>query len=167
MARSESRREDLLGEATALVRRAELAGESFDPENGPLVAGFRSDGSLSLFLGEDPVYQFNSVGQLRRGFVDGLLYRTQGVTLARLQRDRSSDDRLTLLRHDLSESELASFRETMRRQLGHVLDELLAGKLQQVTAVPETADVAGELSDTLRRVLEVGSWLAPPIAGKD
>ncbi len=166
MAPSEGRRENLLTEATALVRRAELAGESFDPENGPLVAGFRRDGSLSLFLGEDPVYQFNPDGQLRRGFVDGLLYRTQGVTLARLQRDRSSTNHVTLVRHDLSVSELAAFRETMTRQLERLLDELTAGELRQVAVVPETADVAGELVEAFRRVLEVDSWLAPPIAGK-
>src|SRR5262245_38318908 len=72
MARQESDREDLLREATALVERAELkvAGE---PE--PVTVGFRRDGSLSVFFGSVAVYQFNTAGELRRAFADGLLYK--------------------------------------------------------------------------------------------
>ena len=77
MARTESHREDLMAEATALVRRAEF----LDADGrSVLVAGYRRDGSLSLYLGEDLVYHFDRDGRLKRGFVDGLLYRTQQTT---------------------------------------------------------------------------------------
>ena len=57
MAREEHARENLIAEATALVERVELLLAGL-PE--PVVAGFRPDGSASLFFADDPVYQFNS-----------------------------------------------------------------------------------------------------------
>ena len=61
MAHDDGHREDLSAEATALVRRAEFVAPAADRPNdeSPLVAGFRRDGSLSVYFGEDPVYQFN------------------------------------------------------------------------------------------------------------
>ena len=83
MARQEVDREDLIAEAVALRRRIELALPGCD---NPVVAGYRSTGALSLYFGADPVYQFDERGRLRRAFVGGHLYRTQGTTLAELTR---------------------------------------------------------------------------------
>lgn len=68
MARDESRREDLLREATAFVERIELVPSSSTSKAAetPIVVGFRADGALSVFFGEDPAYQFNAAGELLR-----------------------------------------------------------------------------------------------------
>jgi len=152
-----------MSEATALVRRAKFSTADGHPE---LVAGYRGDGSLSLYLGEDPVYQFDPEGRLRRAFVDGLLYRTQGSTLAQLTRDRSSDDHVGLLRHDLDDDQLAVFRRSMTETLSGLLEDLDVSRLNQSAAVPESADVATELVSSLQQVLSVTQWLAPRFAGK-
>ena len=63
MARNESDREDLIREATALRNRIEWK----IPDEPELVfAGIRSDGSLAIYFGPDPVYQFSIDGGLRR-----------------------------------------------------------------------------------------------------
>ena len=152
-----------MSEATALVRRAEFSTTGGHPE---LVAGYRGDGSLSLYLGEDPVYQFDPEGRLRRAFVDGLLYRTQGSTLAQLTRDRSSEDHVGLLRHDLDDDQLAVFRRSMTDTLAGLLEDLDVSRLNQSAAVPESADVATELVSSLQQVLSARQWLAPRFAGK-
>ncbi len=61
MARKPHPREDFITDATALDQRVELR---LPDHAEPIAAGFRSDGSLSLLFGNDPVYQFNSLGQL-------------------------------------------------------------------------------------------------------
>ncbi|MEZ6044739.1 MAG: hypothetical protein R3C11_03990 [Planctomycetaceae bacterium] len=45
-------------------------------------------GAAFLYLGPDPVYHFDAAGRLKRAYVEGLLYRTQESTLARLERLR-------------------------------------------------------------------------------
>lgn len=163
MTRDEGHGEDLMAEATALVRRAEFTATGGRAE---LVAGYRGDGSLSLYFGQDPVYQFDPVGRLKRAFVDGLLYRTQGSTLARLTRDRSSTGKIGLLRHDLDVEQLGFFQRSMTDRLVGLLEELDSGRLNQSAAVPESADVSRELISALQVVLAAGEWLAPPFAGK-
>lgn len=88
MARNESDREDLLREATALVERGEFR---IDGENEPIVAGFRRDGSFSLFFGSEQVVQFNSAGQLRRGYFDGRLLKADKGRLVWLTRERTAE----------------------------------------------------------------------------
>ncbi|HEX3599001.1 MAG TPA: hypothetical protein VHU84_02590, partial [Lacipirellulaceae bacterium] len=77
MSREESQREDLIREATALVERIEIsfdASVSNDPDSPQqVIIGFRANGALSIFFGEDPVYQFNSAGDLRRAYWNGQL----------------------------------------------------------------------------------------------
>jgi hypothetical protein len=71
MARDETKREDLLAEATALVERIQIVSQSA----GTITAGFRANGALSLFFDEDPAYHFNSAGELRRAYCAGLLIK--------------------------------------------------------------------------------------------
>ena len=113
MAQNESDREDLMAEATALRRRVELQVPS---ETEHTIAGFRDDGRFSLYFGPDPVYHFDGEGGLRRAYLDGKLYRTQGTTLARLTRNRTEQATL-LRRNDLSELELQEFLHAMRCRL--------------------------------------------------
>ena len=73
MAREEADREDLMREATALVQRAE-----FSAGGKPVFVGFRTNGAASVFFDSDPVYQFNSNGELRRAFVAGDALQSRG-----------------------------------------------------------------------------------------
>lgn len=158
MARIETDREDLMREATALRQRAEWEVPT-EPE--PVVTGFKSDGSLSVYLGQDPVYQFAPSGQLRRAFVSGFLYRTQGDTLARIHRERT-DTESTLVRHDLTAAELEDFRSSMRERLNHLHERLRDSSARVVRQVPD-----GQLpgfADAIDASLKADPWLAPPIA---
>ena len=88
MSRQESDREDLLREATALVERGEF---QLRDEAEPVVAGFRRDGSFSLFFSSEQVVQFNSAGQLRRGYFDGRLLKADKGRLVWLTRERTPE----------------------------------------------------------------------------
>lgn len=165
MARDESDREDLLAEATALVRRAEW----HVPElAGPVLLGERDNGWFSMYLGQDQYYQFDAENRLRRAYVAPVLYRTQGVTLARMIRDRTND--ATVLRRiDLSEVELAVFRSELRQTLLDVSQALQQpGICPSRFAPEETPEVAVELVGRLRRLrpFDRTDWLAPVIRGK-
>jgi hypothetical protein len=156
MARESSDREDLLREATALVERVELQVVGFDE---PIVVGFRRDGAASFYFGSDVVYQFNADSELRRGFLDGQLYKANCGRLAALTPLRT-ETQTELRRHDLTEAETERFLMDTLSNLRQLSKSLLAGKFQIVGQVP-----AGD--DVLARVRQ---WLAVlpeiiPIAG--
>jgi hypothetical protein len=165
MAREESSREDLLREATALVERIELAPLA----NGPLsagdlaeehiVVGFRRDGALSIFFGEDPVYQFNPAGELRRAYCDGKLLKAVGGQLAALDRVRTEHE-TQLVRHDLTRDEQATFIAQMQDNLKRFAQVIKANGFEIVGQVPTGADV----------LIRVQNWFAShnkwPIAAR-
>jgi hypothetical protein len=141
MARQESDREDLLREATALVQRAEFQ-LSDEPE--PVVAGFRRDGSFSLFFGSERVVQFNSAGQLRRGYFEGKLLKADKGRLVWMTRERTADA-VVLYSQELSSAEAA---DTLRRATE--LIERLSLALQQGTftlvgQVPAAEDIVPQI----------------------
>ena len=145
MARDESHREDLLREATALVERIEIVSRS----NGDsAVAGFRSDGALSIFFGEDPVYQFNAAGELRRAYCDGKLLKAASGQLVELQRVRTENE-VQLVRRELSEVELAAFLERMADYIRKFAAAFPNG-FEIVGQVPANADVLGRLQAWLK-----------------
>ena len=153
MARDESSREDLLGEATALVERIEL--RLTDPTSTAhvprdnIVVGFRSNGSASFFFGDDPVYQFNSAGQLRRAYCNGLLFKATHGRLVSLQRVRQQNE-VQLLSRQLTDAEQVEFTNRMRASLGALSEALNNDHLEAVGQIP-----AG------KPVLErVRNWLA-------
>lgn len=167
MARQESDREDLFAEAIALIRRVETVPLPI-AERPPLswFAGWRPDGSLSLYLGPDIVYQWDSEARLRRAYFDSLLYRTQGTTLARLQRERTTTQ-TRLVRHDLAPAELADFRETMQQHVGACLATFSARPDVVTRQVPpHDLRIIPDLLTNLQRTLIADPWLAPPFVGK-
>ncbi len=162
MAANEHDREDLLREAVALVPRAELQVHGL-PEL--LTAGFRSNRMLSLYFGQDPVYQFDAAGRLRRAFEAGLLYRTATSTLSRLQRVRAENS-VTLLRHDLNPLELSEFRSRMQQILETLRVALENGGVTVVRCVPEGPDWTSLLLEALSGINAADPWLAGSIVGR-
>jgi hypothetical protein len=162
MARQESDREDLFGEAAALVERAEL---NVPGMAEPVTAGRRKAGGWSIYFGGDPCFHFDAEGRLRRAFAQGRLYRTQGRTLAELERVRAPDV-TELRRRDLTPAELAEFLGAAR----HRLADLHAAIQQHDTRVqrvfPHGAPVTAGLGQALQRILNPVLRLAPPIKGR-
>ncbi len=163
MSRNEADRDDLLAEVVALTRRVELR----TPSHGePVVIGFRANGWLSIYFGSDPMYQFDESGQLRRAFVGGLLYRTQGTTLAQLRRERSASE-TTLLRRDLTELELVDFQRIVREAIGVLRQHLVTDQIVILRRIP-IVDVRliDDIVAALARAGDSAEFLAPVIAGK-
>lgn len=141
MARLESDREDLLREATALVERVELVVAGYDE---PVMCGFRRDGSVSLFFGGDPVYQFNTAAQLRRAFVAGRIYKAEQGRLVALSRERGATQ-VSLIRDELSEQESTALLVTMHGHLNRLREALNVGSFVVRGEVPPGGDVAGRI----------------------
>ncbi len=159
MAKNESDREDLIREAVALPERTELRVAGFEEL---ITVGFRANSAMSVFLGQDPVYQFDPDGRLRRAYVDGFLYRSQHQTLAQLQRVRTESE-TQLLRHDLTADELAAFREVMVGQLTTIHGQITSGLASAIRTVPETLDLLPQIVTALSSVVQHTNWLSPEI----
>jgi len=149
-------------EATALRQRVEIRNGS-DEET--IIAGFRDDGRFSIYFGPDPVYHFSDEGQLRRGYVGGHLFRTQGSTLARLTRQRS-EQQSNLMRHDLDEEELQQFLTAMDRRLSELSQFLQHGQAQIVKQIPAQPSLLPKLLQALQCALCSSPRLAAPIKGR-
>ena len=161
MARNEADREDLMEEAVSLVRRIEFQSELFSES---LMAGFNVQGWLFVYLGNDLMYRFDEQGRLRRSFVDGRLYRTQGRTLAVMDRQRvfksGEPVESNLVRQDLSVEQLEEFRLRMHSNLELVTECLRTGVVTRQHPA-ETSGIADEVESRIRQVLNLKEFLAP------
>ncbi len=143
--RRESDREDLLREATALVERAEIRIPN-EPE--PVVVGFRRDGSASFFFGGDPVYQFNSAGQLRRAYISGLLYKAERGQLVSLRRERSTTE-VALVSTELKTNDAQALLKEAHDRLIRLQQALKSGAITLIGQVPTGANVVERICDWL------------------
>lgn len=158
MAREEQDREDLMREATALVRRVELR---VPHEAETIVAGFRRDGACSLFFGVDPVYQFNAAGEFRRGYVDGKLLKADRGRLAELTRVRTVDE-TQLVRVDLDDQSTATLLTAMTARLARLRDAFEKQHVTVVAEVPVGGEVAADVHRTVRQLAETPRIAATP-----
>jgi len=156
MARQEQDREDLLAEATALVRRVEL---NVPACGDAVVIGFRRDGEASFYLDPDTVYHFNASGQLRRAYCEGLLYKAQRGRLISLDRQRR-DGQVQLLRRELSVPQQATFLAKLAGQLRQLQVELSAGRFDVRGQVPDGEDIVGSAVSWLSESAD-----SPDVAG--
>lgn len=163
MARHEADREDLWAEAVAMTSRVELTVEG---QPTSVLVGYRDNGWCSIYFGQDEMWQFTAEGELRRAFRYGDLFRSQGTTLARLQRQRSSEE-TTLLRHDLTPEELAEFQRETHDRLRQLREAISSGRVvvqREVHIGP--GSLLERISTTLNAILQAGRFLAPGIPGK-
>lgn len=162
MARMEAEREDLMREASALRRRGEWLVPGFSE---PVTAGFRDGGGCSVYLGQDPCYHFDAGGALRRAYADAKLYRTQGTTLAELDRIRSEHGTV-LQRRDLNTDEVNEFLQRLRNHLSQLHAALDSGEAVLQRQVPDDVHLSQELARWLARLLAAELTLAPPIKAR-
>ena len=148
MAQRETNREDLLREATALVERAEIR---IPGESEPIVVGFRRDGSASFFFGADPVYQFNSAGELRRGYIGGVLYKAERGQLISLRRERSETE-VALLRTELNNEEAQTLLADAHLRLTRLHQALLSDSITLVGQFPSDADPISRITTWLSQI---------------
>ena len=155
MAREESDREDLLRNATALVERIELApAEAGFDEAEHVVIGFRSDGAMSIYFGNDAAYHFNSKGQLRRAYYGGRLFKAEHGRLIALERVRTENE-VQLLRHKMLDDEQATFLAGMLERLRNLMQQCNQNTLVTVGQVPADADVLHQAVSWLSQMDEV------------
>ena len=154
MARHAQDRENLLRDATAFERRIEfqvlLAGRL-----SVVFVGFRAAGGVSLYFDGDPVYHFNSRGELRRAFVEDQLIQAEegrlvGWTPRRGRRETE------MLRADIDTSD---FCTTMLVRL-RLFQKALVGQdpdiLGQVPPEVDTkADLVGAIKNWLAELQEI------------
>ncbi len=62
-------------------------------DSNELFVGFRSSGQMSLYWNQDPVFQFNLAGQLRRVFYRGSRYAANNGHLCQLVQDLEEPQR--------------------------------------------------------------------------
>ena len=152
MARNEQDREDLIREATALEVRAELLCTSIAD---PVTVGFWRDGRFSVYFDQDPFFQFDVAGKLRRAFREGHLFRSQAPSLIRMHRDRSGS-RTTLRRDELTASDVSEFRLFMIERLQTLSSDLSAQRYQISRSVGDESRLLRDVRDRLCVILEVG-----------
>ena len=140
MAEYEHEREDLIATATALVQRVELSIEGFTDF---LVIGFRHNGAASLFVGADPVYQFNGKGELRRGYRAGKLVKAESGRLVEMRRQRV-EGRFDLVRHELSDEQTVEFLGELRHTLDRLVTVLEKKQYRVAGQVPADQDVVAQ-----------------------
>ncbi|MFK7778520.1 MAG: hypothetical protein QM501_10490 [Gimesia sp.] len=165
MAINENDREDMMREATAFFPRAELRVEH---ESNLIFWGQKKNGHFSFYFGGDPVYQFDQHGCLRRAFLDGALYRTQGNRLARLNRERNSNKSI-LKRQDLTITETAVLLEEMSNRF-HKLDFALSKQTEiqflRFLSDGTSCELAALFQNQVQQVLQHSDQLATRIRGK-
>ncbi len=155
MARIEEDKEDLMVDATALVHRAEFVRTDNEDASHTwrvVTVGFRKDNSLSVYFDQDPFYQFDATGLLRRALEDSFLFRSQTDTLARLHRARSEAS-TTLVREDLSPEQLNAFKQRMRQHVEELVPLLADRKLERRRVVSDDEALNQRIVDALRQVL--------------
>jgi len=145
MAREETDREDILREATALVERVEL---ELPDRAESVVIGFRKNGAASFFFAADPVYQFNSSGELRRAYVAGQVIKADRGVLAALTKERTENE-VRFLRRDLTAAETERLLADLYQRLHLIQSSLCDQSFTHLGQFPERSDILGRISNWL------------------
>ena len=132
-------------EATALVRRVEV---QLPGQLQSCIVGFRRGGEASVFVGNDPVFQFNIAGELRRGFWSGRLVKAERGRLVQLERQRTKTE-VQLVRHELTAAETVEFLRLATETLNLLGRALHSGELAILKQVPTELDLTHDLANWL------------------
>lgn len=122
MARQSEDREDLLRDATAFPTRVQLRWRRGEVDT-VVFAGFRANGAASIYINQDPVYHFNTNGQLRRAFVEDLLIKAEAGRLVRWHR-RQGEGEVVMVREEMSKEAQDQFAHTAIASLHNLRNQL-------------------------------------------
>ncbi len=159
MARIEEDREDLMRDATALVRRMEI---QIDGQEELIFIGYKRSGYLSIYLSQDLVYHFDDSCQLRRAFIKPFLYRSEGESLTRLARART-ESTSELHSAKLSDEELVQFQLEMQNYIRTLQGALSEGRFKVIKQIPDEGDLPKELLSSLNIILSLNGKLSSPL----
>ena len=146
MAKQEVDREDILREATALVNRVELE-VSGCADGDSIVFGFRECGSLAIYFGAEPVYQFNANHALRRAYHQGCLLKAVDCLLVSMRRKRQ-DGKLQLLSTPWDEEKTQEFIEQVRRDMFQLVEAIEVGEAQVIGFVAVEQQMTAKILTT-------------------
>ena len=144
MARDPQDREDLLRDATGLVSRVELKIPDVETK---IVCGFRADGSLSIYWGQDEVVQFNALGELRRGYWQGRLLATYRRQLVWLDRSQQEGGRMRFAREPFTAEERKDFIAQLMRRIDQLQQSVSGREFQLIGQIPPDENILGRLGD--------------------
>ncbi len=161
MARLVEEREDLLRDASALVPRIELH-TSIHGQRCEVFAGFRKENALSLYFDTEPVYHFNSRGELRRAFVDGQLIKAQEGKLVVWQPRRTSDI-TEMMSHQCDDQQHQQFCAKLLGYLQEFNEALDSDNFTVAGQVPADADALLRLRQWLDEVSQIAIADSPHV----
>jgi hypothetical protein len=150
MARQSHHREDLLRDATALDPRIMLEvcimGEACE-----VFAGFRKPESLAIYFDDDPVYQFNSQGELRRAFVAGSIIKADKGQLVSWERSETVDQ-TAMMSQRLNPEATQDLTNAMLTRFADLKAAIALGNPKIVGQVPPDGDAFEKLQKWLTRI---------------
>ena len=150
MARDAHDREDLLREATGLVERVEFVATGM-ATGDPIVCGFRPQGELSIFWGQDDVAQFNRHDEFRRGYQHGRMIGAYQRNLFWLVKEQSGG-RAHLRRDPFTPTEREQFVGDLEQKLAQLQSMLDSdGQYTVIGEVPDGANVLGRVAAWLKQ----------------
>ncbi|MDZ4659823.1 MAG: hypothetical protein SH868_19790 [Bythopirellula sp.] len=142
MARHAQDREDLLRDAKALVPRVQLRlpilGKVCD-----VFAGFRT-GAASLYFDSDPVYQFNSAGELRRAFVDDCIVKAAAGRL-KVWKTLRTPTEVTMQSHFMAPEEVEKLRGDLLARRDELQGAIERKEFELVGQVPNDSNAVDQL----------------------
>jgi hypothetical protein len=153
MARQSHHREDLLRDATALSPRI-LLQAVIQGQPCEVFAGFREPESLAIYFDDDPVYQFNSQGELRRAFVAGSIIKADKGQLMAWQRSETLDQTAMLSRR-LNPEVTKELTNAMLSRFSELKASISNGNSKIVGQVPPDGDALDKLLKWLGKIESV------------
>jgi hypothetical protein len=162
MARQSHHREDFLRDATALLPRI-LLRATIQSQSCEVFAGFRQSESLAIYFDDDPVYQFNSHGELRRAFVAGSIIKAVGGELVAWQRSETLDQTAMLSRR-LSLAETQELSKSLLARLAALKAAIACNEFTIVGQVPPDGDAYEKLQAWLGNFETVAIASAPGVS---
>lgn len=147
MAINHQRREDLMREATAYHRRILLR----DVERTTIFVGLRSTGGWSIYFEEDPVFQFNAQGKLRRVHFAEQNYGAEGGELRLLQRTQRGGH-VSLNKVDCKPLELEICQDCTQR-LAVLTQQFEQGAIEVLERFPADSDFVAAVIELMRGVV--------------
>ncbi len=113
--------------------------------------GFRPDGGWSIYFDEDPVYQFNSAGQVRRVFIAGQRLEASNGQLLQLNR-QTAGGRVELTRVALAVEQQGKVCADLQNAL-NACSSLVANREWEIVQVFPTSISASDIESRVLAAL--------------